>query len=503
VSISEAFDEHDALGLAALVRQGEISAGELLEEAIARTERVNPELNAVITPMYDLGRQALRDGVGDGPFAGVPILLKDILHAYRGVPLTSGSAALRGFVPDQDSEMVARLKRAGFIAFGKTNVPEFGLVAATEPEAFGPARNPWDPTRTPGGSSGGSAAAVASGMVPLASANDGGGSIRIPAAWCGLFGLKPSRGRVPTGPRFGEVWEGAVSDHVLTRTVRDSAAALDALVGPAPGDPYVFAPPERPFLQEVSRPPDPLRIAFCTRSPLGADVDPQCRQAVVQTVELLTDLGHRVEEAEPEIDGAQVAHAYLTMYFGHVAADLREVSRSMGKEAVGKGIEPATRVIGLIGESLSAAEYVDVKRSWNTFSRIMGAFHQKYDLFVTPTTASLPLKVGALAQTRLQRAALKIVNGMRAGRVVRATGLVERLAMENLAPVSFTQLSNLTGQPAMSVPLHWTPDGLPCGVQFVAPVAGEAVLFRLAAQLEAARPWMHRRPRVHAGRGRA
>jgi amidase len=500
MSVSAAFDEHDALGLAALVRNREVSAEELLEEAIARTERLNPALNAVITPMYDLAREASRGGPGSGSFAGVPLLLKDLLHSYRGVPLTSGSAVLRNFAPEYDSEVVERLKRAGFVVFGKTNVPEFGLVAATEPEAFGPSRNPWDTERTPGGSSGGSAAAVASGMTPIASATDGGGSIRIPAAWCGLFGLKPTRGRVPTGPLFGEIWDGAVVHHVLTRSVRDSAAALDALAGPATGDPYVIAAPERPYLEEVSSPPPPLRIAFSTRSPLDAEVDPHCRSAVEETVLLLEDLGHGVEEAEPQIDGRQVAHAYLTLYFGHVAADLRELCGTMGRAAVTKGTEPATQVLGLIGESISAAEFVEVKRSWNIFSRAMGAFHQKYDLFITPATASLPPTVGSLAQTRLQRAGLKIVNRTRAGRAVRATGLVERLAMENLGPVSFSQLPNLTGQPAMSVPLHWTAEGLPCGVQFIAPTAGEAILFRIAAQLEEARPWVQRRPPVHAGK---
>jgi len=499
VSLGAEYDRHDALGLADLVRRGEITREELLEEAIRRTEALNPRLNAVITPMYESARRSLREPAVDGPFDGVPLLLKDLLHAFAGVPLSRGSAALRGHVPDYDSVFVERLRRAGFVPFGKTNVPEFGLVAVTEPEAFGATRNPWDLSRTPGGSSGGSAAAVAAGLTPIASATDGGGSLRIPAAWCGLFGLKPSRGRVPAGPFHSEVWGGAVAEHVLTRSVRDSAAILDVLTGACPGDPFHIDSPARPFLKEIERPPPPLRIAFSVRSPLDSPVDPECRRAVHETVALLESLGHRVEEAAPRIDGASVAHAYLTMYFGQVAADVRWVAAEVGESAKRK-LEAATRVLALIGDSLPSGEYVSVGRLWNRFGRIMGAFHLEYDLLLTPTTATLPLRVGELNRSPLQKLALQLANQIGAGGILRFTGLIERLALKNLEPVPFTQLANLTGQPAMSVPLHWTPEGLPCGVQFMAPVGGEALLFRLAAQLETARPWRNRIPPVHGSR---
>jgi len=499
VSIASAFDAHDGLGMAALVRSGEVTAGELLEEAIRRTERVNPRLNAVITTMYDEAHRVLERGVPEGPFTGVPFLLKDILQSYAGVRYTQGSKALRNYVPSFDSEVVTRFRRAGFVSFGRTNVPEFGLVAVTEPEAFGPCRNPWDPARTPGGSSGGAAAAVAAGMVPITGATDGGGSIRIPAGWCGIFGLKPSRGRVPSGPAAGEVWDGAVAEHVLTRTVRDSAAVLDALSGPAPGDPFLVAPPERPYLDEITVAPRTLRIAFSTRSPMGNPVDPECRMAVEETARLLEELGHVVVPAEPRVDGVAVARAYLNLYYGQVAADARWVERMVGKAAA-RELEPETRVIAAIGENLSSADYVEARRGWNEFARAMGAFHREHDVFLTPTAAELPLTVGTLRRPAVERGALRVVNRLRAGAALGRTGIIERLAFRNLEPVPFTQLANLTGQPAMSVPLHWSPDGLPCGSHFMAPIGGEATLLRLAAQLEEARPWGGRVPPVHASR---
>lgn len=487
------YDRYDATGLAELVRRREVSPAELLEQAIARTEALNPQLNAVIRRMYELGRRSAAGSLDGTPFPGVPFLLKDLIQAYAGVPLTSGSAALRDHVPDRDSEVVARFRNAGLVIFGKTNVPEFGLVATTEPQAFGPTRNPWNLARSPGGSSGGSAAAVAAGIVPMASGNDGGGSLRIPAAWCGLFGFKPSRGRVPAGPHSGEYWGGAVSDHVLTRSVRDSATMLDAIAGPSLGDPYPLAIPARPFASELATALGPLRIAYCTRSPIGSPVDPECRRAVERAATLLSDLGHEVVEAEPPIDGMEVVRAYLMHYFGQVAADLRWVDRVQGARAA-RRVEETTRVAAVIGEHVPAGEFVDSRRKWNEFGRTMGAFHLDYDLYMTPTTASLPLEIGSLSLSTLERNALRVVNRLGAGRTIRASGLPERIALENLGPVPFTQLANLTGQPAMSVPLHWSDDDLPCGVHFMAAVGNEAVLFRLAARLEEARPWFDRRP---------
>ncbi len=496
------YEEYDATGLAELVRSGQVHPADLLEEAIRRTAALNPQLNAVITTMYDEGRTAAARP-SSGPFAGVPFLLKDLLQSYAGVPTAGGSASMRNIIPAQDSEIVRQFKEAGLVVFGKTNVPEMGLLAVTEPAAFGASRNPWDPDRSPGGSSGGSAAAVAAGIVPMASANDGGGSIRIPASWCGLFGMKPSRGRISAGPDYAEVWEGAVVDHVLTRSVRDSAAALDATIASAAGDPIVYARPERPFTEELEhRPRSGLVIAMSTRSPLATPVDPECKRAVEQTAELLTELGHHVEEAEPAIEGMAVAGAYLTLFFAHVAADLRWVSRIAGRSIAKKGVEDTTRLVGLLGETIPAAEFVEAKRSWNTFARTMGSFLRgshghsagRYDLYMTPATATGAVRVGSLAPSPVEKFAIRMANILHAGRPVRWSGVVEKIAIDQLAPVPFTQLANLTGQPAMSVPLHWGADGLPRGVQFMASVGDEALLYRLAAQLEEARPWWHRRP---------
>ena len=285
------YDKYDAMGLADLVKKKELTPSELVEEAIALIEKSNPRLNAVVHKMYDIGRATAKGKLPDGPFHGVPFLLKDLLDAYAGVPLTSGSRAYRAYIPKEDSEMVRRYKKAGLVVIGKTNLPEFGLLGYTEPELFGPCRNPWNTEHTPGGSSGGSAAAVAVGMVPIASGGDGGGSIRIPASCCGIFGFKPSRGRNPTGPEYGELWQGAVVSHVLTRSVRDSAAALDAVQGPESGAPYVIAPPLMPYLEEIRREPKKLFIAVNTTSPVGREVHPECIKAVEKTVKLLEGLG--------------------------------------------------------------------------------------------------------------------------------------------------------------------------------------------------------------------
>jgi amidase len=487
------YDRYDALGLAELVRRREVTPLELLEEAIRRTEAVNPRINAVNYRMYDHARETAAHPLPDGPFSGVPFLVKDILQAYAGFPMSSGSRALADFVPPNDAEVVARFRRAGFVTFGKTNVPEFGLMAYTEPEAFGPTRNPWHLAYTPGGSSGGAAATVAARIVPVAGANDGGGSIRIPASCCGLFGLKPTRGRVPVGPFFGEVWEGAAVDHALTISVRDSAALLDAIQGPDIGSPYQIPAPERPYAEEIRREPGRLRIAFSTRSPIPAEVHPECVEAVQQTAMLLEELGHDVEEAEPAIDGLAVGRAYLTLYFGQAAADQRWLVEARGAEALRK-LEVPTRALGEIGRGLSSGEYVAQRRNWNFFARAAGEFHQSYDLFLTPTLAAPPVRIGELQPLVTERLALRLATALRLSKPLLASGLIDKLVRKNLSRTPFTQLANLTGQPAMSVPLHWTRDGLPVGVHFTAAWGDEATLFRLAAQLEQARPWRGRRP---------
>jgi amidase len=303
MTIFSEYTKYDAIGLAELVRNKEITPAELCEEAIRRIEKLNPKINAVIYPMYDLAQKAINHIPVEGVFAGVPFLLKDQISEYAGVPMTCGSKALKNYIPDSDSEIVKRYKKAGLVILGKTNCPEFGLLAKTEPDLHGPTRNPWNLDHSSGGSSGGSGAAVSAGMVPMASGSDGGGSIRIPASSCGLFGLKPTRGRTPTGPNAGEIWQGMVVKHVITRSVRDSAATLDILQGADIGAPYSITPPELPYLNEIQYPPRKLRIAFNTKSPVNTPVHPECEKAVYETAKLLLQLGHDVEEDCPEIDG--------------------------------------------------------------------------------------------------------------------------------------------------------------------------------------------------------
>jgi len=492
------FDKFDGLGLADLVRKKEVTPSELCEEAIRRVEQVNPKLNAVITPMYDIARKAVQMGLPEGPFAGVPFLLKDIIEEYAGVPLTMGSRAFRNYVPAQDTEMVIRFKRSGVVILGKTNVPELGLLAVTEPELHGPTRNPWNTDHTPGGSSGGSAAAVASGMVPLAAGNDGGGSIRIPAACCGLFGLKPTRGRNPLGPNVGELWQGAVVSHVITRSVRDSAAMLDATQGADAGAPYVIPTPERPYMQEIDRDPGSLEIAFTSASPIGTPVHQECVKAVAETAKLLESLGHKVEEEQPDVNGKAVAMSYLTMCFGEATAVFEDMKAVLGRKATPADVETLTWTIGLLGRTLSAGDFAKAKREWGIAGRAMGRFHQKYDLFLTPTLAYPPVRIGELQPKPYERLAMRVVNALGLGIILKAAGLVDQMAEASLSKTPFTQLANLTGQPAMSVPLHWTPDGLPVGVHFMAPFGEEAVLFRLAAQLEKALPWFDKHGPVWA-----
>ncbi|MBI5064470.1 MAG: amidase [Desulfatitalea sp.] len=488
------YDQHDALGLAELVRNHEISPTELCEEAIARIERANPRLNAVILPLFEQARAAAKGPLREGPFAGVPFLIKDLLSAYRGVPLTMGCKAYKNYVPDFDSELMRRYKATGLIILGKTNTPEFGLMGVTEPELHGPTRNPWNPRHTPGGSSGGSAAAVAAGMVPMASGGDGGGSIRIPAACCGLFGLKPTRFRTPSGPAYGPIWQGAAVEHVLTRSVRDSAAMLDATNGADVGASCVIPKPERPYAEEIGRDPGSLRIAFTRRSPLGKAMHPECVQAVADAARLLQSLGHTVREVEPQIDGVALAKSYFTMYMGESAADVAEIGKYLGRKARPGDVEAPTWALNLLGQAFSAGEFVSAIRQWNTFARRMGTFLTEHDLYLTPTTAFPPVAIGELKPKPAEQIAMRVANTLRLGRLMRLSGIADKVAIESLAKTPFTQLANVTGLPAMSVPLHWTADGLPIGVQFIARFGDEAALFRLAAQLEKARPWFGKRP---------
>lgn len=488
------YDQHDGLGLVKLVREKKVSPSELCEEAITRIEKLNPVLNAVVIPMFDIGRATAKNPPSEGTFAGVPFLIKDLISVYAGVKLTNGCRAYQDYVPDYDSELVKRFKKAGLMVIGKTNTPEFGLMGITEPELYGPTRNPWNTEVTCGGSSGGSAVAVASGMVPMASGGDGGGSIRIPACYCGLLGLKPSRGRIPTGPKLGELWQGAAVENVLTRSVRDSAAMLDAIQGKDPGAPYVITPPERPYIEEINREPGSLKIAFSTESPLGTGTHDYCRQAVLDTAKMLEGLGHKVEEAKPEIDGITLANTYFTMYFGEIAAEIESAKTLLRKNVSRKDFEITTWFFGQLGLCYSARDFVLAIRQWDKATRAMGRFHLKYDLYLTPTVAFPAAVIGELLPKSYEKAAMEVISFLKLGALAKATGLVNKIAIQTLAKTPFTQLANFTGQPAMNVPLQWDEKGMPCGVQFIAPFGDEATLFRLASQLEKASPWFDKRP---------
>ena len=468
----------DATAQAELVRKKEVKPIELVEAATLRIERLNPELNAVVTPMYDLAREAAEGELPDGPFTGVPFLLKDLLAQYRGVRLTAGSKALENFVPPRDSELVVRLKRAGLIVVGKTNTPEFGALPTTEPLLFGPTKNPWDTTRTPGGSSGGSCASVAAGIVPMAHANDGGGSIRIPSSCCGLFGLKPTRARNPLGPNLGDAMGGLVCEHAVTRSVRDSAALLDATSGPDVGDPYWAPPPVRPFIDEVGADPGRLKIALTVTRRSGGAVEPDCERAVRDAAELCASLGHQVEEAMPSIGLAErLPQVFTGVWLSGLASTIDGIALISGQAAEPDNYEPLTWVMYQIGRQLSASDYLLAVQAAQMVTRDIARFMEKYDLWLTPTLAEPPVTLGQFGSTDAE----PLEGWRRSGQ---------------FAP--FTAVCNLTGQPAMNVPLWWSDEGLPIGVHFIGRFGDEATLFRLAAQLEQARPWAERRPPVSA-----
>jgi amidase len=483
----------DATALGERVRARDVTPRELLELAFERLQALNPRLNAVVRLMEeDAHRDAARPP--GGVFGGVPFLAKDLVSNYAGHPTSSGSRYLATHVMTKDSELVTRVRATGVSILGKTNVPEWGLLPVTEPELWGPCRNPWDESRTPGGSSGGSAAAVAAGIVPMAGGGDGGGSIRIPASCCGLFGLKPTRGRTPTGPDRGQLWRGATVEHVLTRSVRDSAAMLDATHGPDAGAPFEIPPPERPFLDEVAREPGRLRIAWTTTPVGSAIVHADCVAAVADAVGLLEELGHEVVEDGPLIDGDAFARAFLTVVCAELSADLAELERLVGRRARRDELEPTTFALGLLGRALPAEQLSLALRHLELIGRAVGVFFADHDVLLTPTLARPPVPLGAIGPTASEKAQLRALGMIGSGRLIRAVGLIDQAAENALDFTPWTPVYNATGQPAMSVPLWWNGEGLPVGVHFVGRFGDEATLLRLAAQLERARPWFDRLP---------
>ncbi|PXX71379.1 amidase [Nocardia tenerifensis] len=488
------YDEYrgyDAVGLAELVAKGEVRPAELLEVASDRRDQVDPAINAISLRMDEVGRAAA-DGPFEGPFAGVPFLLKDLGQDFAGYPTGSGTGPLRKVKADNNSTVVQRWIDAGLVIFGKTTTPEFGAVAVTETRTYGATRNPWNLDHTPGGSSGGSAAAVAAGIVPMAGASDGGGSIRIPAACTGLFGLKAGRGIIPAGPDVAESIFGASTAGVLSRSVRDSAVMLDLLSEPDPGGPYLSARPAQPYVTAVDAPPRRLRIGFSHESPLGAKVHPEAVRAVEATAALLERLGHDVEPAAPRIDGRRAAHDFMTVWAASLAARLARARKLTGAKE--SDFDLTTRVVAAAGRAHSAATLFEAHGRWNTYTRALAEFHDTYDLLLTPTLAAPPLRIGQTKPPVAVEKIMALLLELRAGTAITRTPTYRDLVLTNLAPVPFTQLANLTGRPAMSVPLHRTADGLPLGTQFVGPLGSEFLLLRLAAQLEQAQPWRHLEP---------
>ena len=472
----------DATAQAELVRRGDVSPLELVDAAIARIERLNPQLNAVITPLFDKARtQAQSRELSDGPFRGVPFLLKDIGAHSAGDPFHAGMRTLRDrrWIERNDTHLAAKFRAAGFIFLGKTNTPELGLVPTTEPAAYGPTRNPWDPSRSAGGSSGGAASAVASGMVPAAHATDGGGSIRIPASHCGLVGLKTSRGRVSIGPDASERWGGFAVENSVTRTVRDTAAILDVIAGYVAGDPYAAPDPTRRFSAEVGASPGRLRIGLTTRAPSGIPVAPECIAAAESGARLLGSLGHRVEESHPAaLSDPEMMRAFGTILATATARALDMWGEKIGEAITRDGVEPMTWAFAELGRSTSAQDYLHATQFAQTQTRrIVNWWAQGFDLLLTPTTAEPPPVLGSFESPPDN----PLAGLFRAG------------------PFStFTSPFNMTGQPAISLPLHWSDAGLPIGIQLVAAYGREDTLIRVASQLEEAQPWNRRRPRVHA-----
>jgi amidase len=471
------YADYDGVGLAGLIARNEVTPLELVEAAIGRAEALNPGINAIVYRCFERAREQAKRGACDGPFKGVPFLLKDILCQTTDAPTRAGSRFTLDRASPVEGELTARFRRAGLIALGKTNVPEFGTLPITEPKLYGPARNPWHLEHSTGGSSGGSAAAVAARIVPLAHANDGGGSIRVPAACCGLVGLKPTRGRNPLGPYFGDVIGGLVAEHVVSRSVRDTAVALDAVSGPDLGDPHMAPPPERPFAEALREGGRRLKIAFTRANLAGETVHADCVAAVESAAKLCAELGHEVSEDAPRIDGALTIQGFGTVWLAGLAQAIEGIGMMTAKTPTQDCVEGLTWGLYQQGKAITAAQYLMAWGGLQQVARMVARWQAKYDAWLTPTLGAPPLRLGSV-------------------------DVMESDVTKALAPLlnyaTITPLQNVTGQPAINLPLHWNADGLPIGVQFVGRFGDEATLLALAAELERARPWDRRRPALSA-----
>lgn len=474
MSLSE-YADHDGLGLAALVRSGAVRPTELMEAALSAIDRLNPKLNAVTHTLRPQAAAVLAAGLPDGPYTGVPFLLKDLSPTLANAPTSAGSRFFGGVVKPYDTEIVRRWKRAGLLMVGKTNTPELGSSGSTEPVATGPTHNPWVLGHSPGGSSGGSAAAVAAGIVPVAHASDGGGSIRGPAACCGLVGLKPTRGRNSLAPDAGELWQGFVAEHVVSRTVRDSAALLDATAGYCPGDPHIAPVPARPYLQEVGAAPGRLRVGVALREAAGETFHPDAAAAVARAARLLADLGHEVEEASPRYDAPLLLEAFMTYFAAGVGYAIEEHAAATGKVPSVGLIERNNLWLWEKSKKIGCTDYLRAIARQNIVARQFAAFFETHDIWLTPTTAEPPPRLGHLHAD-----------------VDDVDQFFRRLWRFN--PMQWVY--NATGHPAITLPLHWSAAGLPLGVMLGARFGAEDVLFRVSAQLEDAAPWRDRHPAV-------
>jgi Asp-tRNA(Asn)/Glu-tRNA(Gln) amidotransferase A subunit family amidase len=472
--LTHEYHKYDGLGLAELIIKKQVTPLELLTAVRQRVELLNPKLNALCHLFFDKAEAQIDRGLGTGPFRGVPFVLKDLGMYLTGTITSAGSRVWKNNVATFDSTLVSRYKEAGLVIFGKSNSPELGLTVTTESVLFGQTRNPWNLERTTGGSSGGSAAIVASRIVPMAHGSDAGGSIRIPASCCGIFGFKPTRSRVPLGPSQFEGWAGCSHHHALTISVRDSAALLDASVGQEAGSPYFSPVPDRSFLDEVAMHPGSLRIALITASTTGALLDPECKKAVSGAAKLCESLGHKVEEAALPINAEQLRGAFFTVLQVSLARTLDDVATTVSRPVSQHDVETVSWAMTQAATNITGIAYSRAIATLHQIGLAMARFQQNYDVILSPTLSKPPVPLGVLSLSQ--------------DPAIYGTAITEFMHS--------TSLYNATGQPSMSLPLHWTPDGLPVGVMFSGRFGEDGVLFRLAAQLEKAQPWANRRPQL-------